>query len=121
MTLGDKQRLFTLLIAELIVWAYAQGYELTFGEAQRSAAQAAANAAAGKGISNSLHLKRLAIDLNLFTDSSPEVDDDVYQDTSEAHRPIGEKWESMHPLCRWGGRFSRPDGNHYSMEHEGVR
>jgi hypothetical protein len=121
MSLGDKQRLFARLLAELITWAYAQGFELTFGEALRTQAQADANAASGAGISNSLHLKRLAIDLNLFKDSAPGIDDDIYQKDSEAYRPLGEKWESMHTLCRWGGRFSRPDGNHFSVEHEGVR
>lgn len=30
----------------------------------------------------------------------------------------GELWESMHPLCRWGGRFG--DAGHTSFEHEGV-
>lgn len=114
MTLGEKQRLFARLIGELLVWAYAHGYEFSFGEAERKPAQAAANASAGTGISNSLHLRRLAVDLNLFVHG-------VYQTDSRAHLPIGQHWESMHPLCRWGGRFSRPDGNHYSLEHEGVR
>jgi len=121
MTLGDKQRLFCSLIAEFIVWCYANDYELTFGEAQRSQAQATANAAAGIGISNSLHLKRLAIDLNLFLDITVGGDEDVYATDSAAYLPLGMKWESMNSLCRWGGRFSRPDGNHFSLEHEGVR
>lgn len=115
MTLGEKQRLFVKLIGQLIEWAYLNGFELTFGEAFRTAEQAAWNAQrAGTGIVNSLHLKRLAIDLNLFIGGE-------YQPLSEAHRPLGECWKSMNPLCRWGGDFSRPDGNHYSMEEGGVR
>jgi len=114
MTLGEQQRLFTKLIAELIVWAYEQGYEFTLGEAWRTPEQAEANAKAGRGIANSLHTRRLAADLNLFVSG-------VYQTSSEAHRPIGEKWKSMHELCRWGGDFSRPDGNHYSLEYNGIR
>ncbi|HBJ0947911.1 TPA: M15 family metallopeptidase, partial [Escherichia coli] len=32
----------------------------------------------------------------------------------------GEYWESLGGS--WGGRFkSRPDGNHFSLEHNGVR
>ena len=64
MTLGEKQRLFTRLIGKLIEYAYGIGYELTFGDAYRSPEQAKLNAAAGKGIVNSLHCERLAIDLN---------------------------------------------------------
>jgi hypothetical protein len=113
MTLGEKQRLFTQLVGKLIDWAYAQGYELTFAEAYRTPEQAALNAQSGAGISNSLHMKRLAVDLNLFHDGA-------YLSHSEDHRPLGEFWKSLHPLCRWGGDFSRPDGNHYSLTHEGV-
>lgn len=119
MTLGDKQRLFCINIAKLIVWAYEQGYELRYDEAYRTPEQAAWNAQLGKGIKNSLHTKHLAMDLPLYKDSSPAVDDDIYQTETEAYRPLGEKWESMHPDNRWGGRFG--DGNHFSMEHEGVK
>jgi hypothetical protein len=121
MTLGDKQRLFARLIGEFIVWCYVNDYEITFGEATRPPELAALYASQGRGIANSLHGKRLALDINLFLDSSLEADEDVYQKDSEAYLPLGKKWESMHPLCRWGGRFSKPDGNHFSLEHEGVR
>ena len=114
MTLWEKQRLFTKLVASLISWAYENGFELTFGDAFRSAEQAAANAASGKGIANSLHTKRLAVDLNLFLEGQ-------YQTQSEAYRPLGIYWKGLHPLCRWGGDFSKPDGNHFSLEHEGIR
>jgi len=114
-TLGEKQRLFARLVGQLIVWAYSRGFELTFGEALRTEAQAAANAASGAGISNSLHKIRLAIDMNLFVAG-------IYQTDSGAYKPLGDYWKSLHPLCRWGGDFvKRPDGNHFSLEHEGVR
>ncbi len=112
MTLREKQSLFVRLVGLLIAEAYARGYELTFGEAWRTPEQAARNAASGKGITNSLHIDRLAIDLNLFKDGKFLAD-------SDSHRPLGEWWEQQHPLCRWGGRFR--DGNHYSIEHEGRR
>ena len=114
MTLGEQQRRFTELVGRLILWAYANGYELTFGDAYRSPEQAALNAKTGAGISNSLHTKRLAVDFNLFIDG-------LYQTTSESHRPLGEYWKSLDPLCRWGGDFRKPDGNHYSMEFQGVQ
>ena len=114
MTLGEKQRRFTQLVGRLIEFAYSNGYELTFSESYRTPEQAMLNAKAGSGIVNSLHTKRLAIDLNLFRD-------EVFLTTSEAHRPLGEYWKTLDPEARWGGDFSRPDGNHYSLEHEGVK
>lgn len=114
MTLGEKQRKFTELVADLIQWSYLNGYELTFGEAYRTPEQAALNAAKGSGISNSLHTKRLAIDLNLFVNGE-------YMTDSEAYRPLGEYWKSLDSNCCWGGDFSKPDGNHLSYTHEGIR
>jgi len=112
MTLGEKQRLFTRLTAVLILHAYEQGYELTYGEAWRTPEQAALNAKTGKGISNSLHTDRLAIDFNLFRNG-------VWLKTTEDHLPLGQFWEKLHPLCCWGGRFG--DGNHYSITHQGRK
>ena len=113
MTLGQKQRLFTKLVAQLIQYAYAQGYELTLGDAYRDP-RVHGDVGVKKSYSsaNSVHKQRLAIDLNLFKDGQ-------YLTTTEAHKPLGQFWKSLHPLCRWGGDFSTPDGNHYSMTHEG--
>jgi len=113
-TLGEKQRVFTRNVAHLIAWAYDNGYELTFSDAYRSPQQAAANAAQGVGIAQSLHMLRLAVDLNLFKDG-------VWIKESEAHRPLGEFWKGLNPENCWGGDFSKPDGNHYSMTHAGVK
>lgn len=112
MTLRDKQSLFVMLVAQLIITATAHGDDLTFGEAYRSPEEAARLAALGKGIVKSLHVQRLAIDLNLFKNG-------VYQTATEAYRPLGEWWVQQHELCRWGGRFTKPDGNHFSLTHEG--
>jgi hypothetical protein len=112
MTLGEKQRLFTRLVGMLIEFAYANGYELTFGDAYRSPEQAKQNAATGKGIVNSLHCERLAIDLNLFRHGK-------YLTDSADYKPLGEFWESLGADCAWGGRFTRPDGNHFSIKHAG--
>ena len=113
MTLGEKQRLFTRLVGLLISYAYKQGYELTFGDAYRSPEQATANAAAGTGIVHSLHTKRLAVDLNLFVKGQ-------YVTDSGAYKPLGDYWKQLDPLNRWGGDFTKPDGNHFSMTDEGV-
>lgn len=110
MRLGDKQRKFSKMLAELILWAYEQGYEITMGEVFRTKEQAALNAARGIGIKDSLHCYCLAADLNLFKDG-------VYLTKTEDHKELGEKWESMGGS--WGGRFR--DGNHYSLAYGGIK
>lgn len=112
MTLSEKQRRFTWLLAKFILWSYEQGYSFTLGEAYRTIEQAELNAKKGTGIKNSLHTIRLAIDLNLFIDGK-------YQTDTKAYEPLGTYWESLHPDCSWGGRFG--DGNHFSFRHNGVR
>ncbi len=114
MTLGEKQRRFSGLVGKLIEWCYANGYGLTLGECYRTPEQAALNAKSGAGISNSLHTKRLAIDVNLFING-------VYQQDSAAYKPLGDYWKTLDPDAAWGGDFSKPDGNHFSLAHEGVR
>jgi hypothetical protein len=110
MTLSQKQRKFTKLIAQLILWAYDNGYEITFGEAYRTLEQAKRNAILGIGSVNSLHTQRLAVDLNLFKDGK-------WLTATADHKPLGEQWEAMGGT--WGGRFN--DGNHYSLEHNGYK
>ncbi|KYT38048.1 M15 family metallopeptidase [Escherichia coli] len=112
MKLSEKQQLFAVMIADLIHWAQEHDYRLTFGEAYRTPEQAALNAKSGKGIRNSLHTLRLAVDFNLFINGE-------YQADTDAYRPLGEYWESIGGT--WGGRFSRADGNHFSLEHNGVK
>lgn len=114
MTLAEKQQKFVYLVAKLVTWSYEQGYRLTFGEAYRTQEQAAFNALHGSGIRNSLHNIRLAIDLNLFITSK-------YRSDSESYRVLGNYWKSLDPDCAWGGDFSKPDGNHFSLAHDGIK
>lgn len=113
MTLGQKQRKFTRMIADLINYAYSNGYELTFGDAYRDPrVHGQVGQKKSYSSANSLHKERLAVDFNLFKDG-------VYLTRTEDHRPLGEYWESIGGT--WGGRFSSPDGNHYSLEHGGRK
>jgi hypothetical protein len=115
MTLREKQSKLVDLIAGLIRKAQILGFELTLGEAFRSPEEAERLAKLGLGITHSLHTQRLAIDLNLFINGE-------YQSETAAYLPLGEWWEnqSMEDFkCCWGGRFTRADGNHFSIEHEG--
>jgi hypothetical protein len=81
-------------------------------ELYRTPEQAALNAAKGVGITNSLHCLGLAIDLVLCKHGAPLW-------ATEAYRDLGMYWESLDPLCSWGGHFN--DGGHFSITHGGVR
>lgn len=105
MTLREQRTLFSKLVPRLIDHAFEFGYEVTIGDCYR-------DPRAPYGHPTSCHKVGLAIDLNLFKDG-------VYLETTESHQELGEYWESLDPLCRWGGSWD--DGNHYSMEYLGMR
>lgn len=108
------QSLHVRYVGQLIDWATKAGYELTWGETYRTPEQALINAANGSGIVHSLHLIRLAVDLNLFKDGQ-------LLQAVEDYQPLGEHWESLDPLCCWGGRFHRVDVFHFSLTWQGVK
>lgn len=115
MTLREKQHIFAHLTAMLIMQAIDMGYQVTFGETYRSPEEAERLSLLGRGIKNSLHTQRLAIDLNLFKDGR-------YLMKTEEYKPLGEWWENMTTTdyqCCWGGRFE--DGNHFSIAHNGRK
>lgn len=62
---------------------------------------------------NSMHLKRLAIDLNHFINGGKDL---TWR--KEDLQELGDYWESLHPKNRWGGNFSRgkTDVPHYEMQ-----
>jgi hypothetical protein len=103
MKLQEKQAKFARMVALLILHAEALGYSVTLGDAYR-------DARVPYGHPRSLHRVRLAIDLNLFRDG------ELLTSTSD-HEPLCVYWESIGGS--WGGRFD--DGNHYSLEHGGIR
>jgi hypothetical protein len=144
LTLGEKQDLFTRLLlgGGLIAEVGAKCLTARLKECLRTDEQAVINAFGPDGrvalvdylddddrwsglalaVSNNprgvrspvmtLHRLGLAADVMLFRDGVPLV-------RSEDYTFLGEWWEKQHELCRWGGRFTRPDGNHFSLTHEG--
>ena len=120
MDLMQKQGLFVVNLAKLILFADSKKYVLTFGEAYRPPELAKLYAEDGRGVVNSLHTLRLAVDFNLFING-------IYHTRSESFKPLGTYWKTLHELNRWGGDFKdskgrpKPDGNHFSMEHNGVK
>lgn len=113
-TLGQKQRRFAKMVPRLIDYIHSlPGHEVTLGDAFRDPrVHGAVGVKMGYGHPKSGHKNKLALDLNLFING-------VFQESTEAHRPIGEWWEKQAPDARWGGRFN--DGNHYSLEHDGIK
>ena len=99
---------FAALLAGLITRANGGAVGVTVGEVYRSAAEARRLAASGAGVLKSLHTEGLAVDLNLYVGG-------VYQTQTAAYAALGAWWEAQDPACRWGGRFRRPDGNHFSL------
>lgn len=105
MTLREKQSKFAKMTVLLFGYIDLLGYEWTYGDTYR-------DPRCPYGADTSLHRSRLAIDVNLFIDGQ-------WQQSSEAYEMLGEFWEMLGGS--WGGRFSSPDGNHFSLEHEGRR
>ncbi len=112
MQLYEKQSLFSQNVAKLIQYAASIRFNVTFGEAWRSAEQAELYAKEGKGIVDSLHCKRLAVDLNLFDEHG------TYLTNIEEYKMLGDYWDTLHPLNRWGGCFKRVDSDHFEMRDE---
>lgn len=110
MKLSEQQQRFARDVAKLIKFINDQGFSCTFGEAFRTQEQAALYAAQGLGIEDSLHCKRLAIDLNLFNEHGD------YLPNSTLYKPFGDYWESLDSMNKWGGKFKRADGNHFERK-----
>lgn len=98
---SEKQQLFSKTMAAFITWIYTlPGYGVAEGECFRPPEMQALYFKQGKSKikTGGNHGKCLAKDLNLFIKGK-------YITDKEEYRLLGEKWESMHPSCRWGGRF----------------
>lgn len=97
MTLSEKQRDFSKMLAEFILILYQNGFEVTMGHGWRSSEEQARLYAAGLSKKKkSKHQDRLAQDLNLWIGGNYITDKELY-------RPLGEIWEKLGG--RWGGRF----------------
>ena len=112
MSLLPLQQTFSQHLALLIQQANTLGYGVTMGETWRSPETAQVNAAEGKGIANSLHTQRLAVDINLIRDGNFLTDPAPY-------KQLGDWWKALGPDHYWGGDFSKPDSDHYSISPDG--
>lgn len=113
-SLGARQQRFARLTVRLFQEIERQGFTWTYGDAFRDPrVHGEQGVKLGYGEALSAHKQRLAIDINLFKNG-------VYQTDTEAHRQFGDWWLAQDPDCRWGGNFTKPDGNHYSMIYKGI-
>lgn len=126
MTLGELQRIFAIMVAKLIKFAYDAGYEITLGEAyvkKERKGKLKALKTDGDVIfvdeehrENSNHYRKLAIDLNLFHNGE-------YLTKSIDHAELGTYWLNLGKMYKvpavWGGEWD--DGNHYSIEYKGIK
>mgnify|MGYP003575504440 CR=1 FL=1 len=123
MKTSAKQMIFAKHLGLLLQRIYDTGRAATMGDCFRSPE-------VPYGHPQSTHRERLAADINLWVGG-------VLQKGTVAHTDLGEWWETLSgfylptgekvpegaggeymEFC-WGGRFN--DGNHYSIEHQGVK
>lgn len=108
MSLVDKQSQFADMASRLIQKALELGYKVSLGEAYRTPEQAAIYAQKGIGIKDSKHIKRLAIDINLFDSNGG------YLTKFEDYEKLGLFWESLGGV--WGGRWKLGDFVHFEYK-----
>lgn len=122
MSLSDKQWIFLQNVGNLIMWAAKNGYKLTGGELYRTIDQQwlyyngkkivdgeLVDTTRKSKTMNSKHLKRLAIDLNIFKNG-------VLTYKYEDIEPLGNYWESLNERNKWGGNFTNfKDCPHFQM------
>lgn len=97
--LVKKQAKFTQDVAKLIQYIDAQGEHCTLAEAYRVPEIAALYAKEGRGIKNSLHTQRLAIDILLFSS------DFVWLTNKKSYEKYGTFWKSLDKANKWGGDY----------------
>ena len=99
MTLGKNQEAFSKDLTALLNYLRDNNYDVRIGEAERTEEQQEIYIKQGKSkTSNSMHLKRCAIDLHIFKD-------DNYITSKQELQSIGDYWESLSSQNRWGGNY----------------
>jgi hypothetical protein len=111
----DLQWLFLKNLGELIVEIDQRGFTATGGELYRTPEQQQIYFDSGKSKTmDSMHLKRLAQDLNIFKDG-------VLINDPETLLPLGKYWMALDSRNRWGGDWNKngdvKDDNWHDTPH----
>lgn len=108
MSLSDKQFEFSKDVLLLLNFALSRGWKFTLGEVMRTKDQQEIYYGSGRSQTmDSLHLLRLAIDINFF---KPIIEDGIhygydYTVDKKDIQMFGDFWESLHKKNKWGGNF----------------
>ena len=98
MTLGEHQEAFAKDFALLLAKAWELGYSVRLGEVQRPIEMQQLYVKTGRSKTmDSMHLKKCAADLVLL------IDGQVC--TRAQIKPLGDYWESLTLINRWGGNW----------------
>lgn len=98
MSLRQDQMIFAQQMVVLLNKAWELGYEVTLGEVLRPVEMQQIYVKTGRSKTmDSQHIKKCAIDLNLFIKG--------VVCSREQIRPLGDWWESLDPKNRWGGNW----------------
>lgn len=121
MSLVEQQGIFLVHVRELIGRATELGFVVTGGELYRTLDQQRIHVESGRSKTlDSLHLERLAIDLNFFLPDPDGALKLTYD--REQIRPLGEFWEGLDPANEWGGNWTNfKDVPHFQRNPEKVR
>lgn len=126
MSLRNLQSIFVLNVAKLIAFAYKNGFELTFGHAERTVDQQLLyfygyklmvskkelkliKTAPTSKVKSGKHQERLAIDFNIFKDGK-------LLSKKEDCQELGDYWETLDKRNEWGGNWKNfLDLPHFQM------
>lgn len=109
----EKQFEFMQMLALLINYIYGHGYRCSLAIGYIPPELSIPYRKYAKFNKMNLHEMRLAVDLNIFRNG-------VWLKDGKQFKDIGEYWGSLGGS--WGGNFkTNPDGNHFSLSHDGIK
>jgi hypothetical protein len=100
MTLKEARIVFSFYFTKLCQKASELGFDYAYDEITQHQK---------KGhMAGSLHYSGCAGDLILYKNG-------IWLKKTEDYQELGEYWELLNSDCKWGGRFTTPDGGHFSF------